>query len=90
MEHKIKGKQSAMEDLLKNTNVPFHIGGHGTPLALEVQGSTNGCVDRFEDPAKHIEMYKAHMILHAIPDGIACRAFPLTLKGSAWKWFANL
>jgi hypothetical protein len=37
-----------------------------------------------------LKSYKAHIDLHATTDEIACRAFPLTLEGSAQEWFGGL
>ena len=31
-----------------------------------------------------------HLVLHATPDEIACRAFPMTLSRNARKWFQGL
>ena len=42
------------------------------------------------DPQAHLEAFREHIILHGILDEIACRAFPLTLKGVANDWFTGL
>ncbi|KAH7846136.1 hypothetical protein Vadar_010382 [Vaccinium darrowii] len=42
------------------------------------------------DPLDHLETYKNLMMPQAAPDEIMCRAFPVTLKGSAWTWFNKL
>ncbi|XP_059446601.1 uncharacterized protein LOC132178164 [Corylus avellana] len=50
-------------------------------------------VDKYDgsgDPSDHMESFRAHIILHDTPDEIACRAFPLTLKGVAKEWFGGL
>jgi uncharacterized Fe-S cluster-containing protein len=36
--------------------------------------------DGSKDSIEYIEMYKAHVTLHGVPDEIACRAFLVTLK----------
>ena len=46
--------------------------------------------DRSRDPQAHLEAFKEHIILHGTPDAIACRAFPLTLRGVAKDWFTGL
>jgi hypothetical protein len=46
--------------------------------------------DGSEDPQAHLEAFREHLILHGTPDEIACRAFPLTLKGVAKDWFTGL
>jgi hypothetical protein len=43
-----------------------------------------------EDPIEHLDNYKMHMDLQGTPQEIACRAFPLTLSGSAQDWFRKL
>ena len=39
--------------------------------------------DRSKDPLDHLESFKSLMHLQGIPDEIMCKAFPITLKGSA-------
>jgi hypothetical protein len=46
--------------------------------------------DGSEDPQAHLEAFREHIILHGTPDEIACRAFPLTLKGMVKDWFTRL
>jgi len=43
-----------------------------------------------EDPTEHLDNYKTHMDLQGTPQELACRAFPLTLSGSARDWFRRL
>ncbi|XP_028122570.1 uncharacterized protein LOC114319711 [Camellia sinensis] len=50
-------------------------------------------IDSFDgttDPVDHLETYRTLMILHAFPNEIMCRAFPVTLKGSGRLWFSQL
>ena len=35
------------------------------------------------DSQDHLEAFQEHIVLHGTSDEIACRAFPLTLKGVA-------
>lgn len=35
------------------------------------------------DPMEHFESFRTHLDLHGIPDEVACRAFLMTLLGSA-------
>jgi hypothetical protein len=42
------------------------------------------------DPQEHLGAFREHIVLHGTPDEIACRAFPLTLKGVAKDWFTGL
>jgi hypothetical protein len=46
--------------------------------------------DGSEDLQAHLEAFREHIILHVTLDAIACRAFPLTLKGVAKDWFTGL
>jgi hypothetical protein len=43
-----------------------------------------------EDPIEHLDNYKMHMDLQGTPQEMACRAFPLTLSGSARNWLRKL
>jgi hypothetical protein len=42
------------------------------------------------DPHAHLKAFREHIILHGTLDKIACRAFPLTLKGVVKDWFTGL
>lgn len=42
------------------------------------------------DPLEHLETFRTHMTLHNFPGEVACRAFPLTLKGLVRVWFGSL
>ncbi|XP_042958112.1 uncharacterized protein LOC122293660 [Carya illinoinensis] len=46
--------------------------------------------DGSKDPVEHLENFKAHITLHGFSEEIACRAFPLTLKGTTRGWFRTL
>ena len=46
--------------------------------------------DKSQDPADHLETYRAHMAIQASYDAIFCRASPITLKGAAKRWFSSL
>jgi hypothetical protein len=37
-----------------------------------------------------VEGFRPHLALHGTPIEIACRAFPLNLRGVAKEWFSNL
>ncbi|XP_059446340.1 uncharacterized protein LOC132177880 [Corylus avellana] len=81
---------SATEDLMQHTNLPFTDqvmrflmpGSFKVPQIGEYEGSG--------DRSDHMESFRAHIILHETPDEIACRAFPLTLRGVAKEWFGSL
>ena len=42
------------------------------------------------DLQAHLEAFREHIILHVTLDAIACKAFPLTLRGVAKDWFTEL
>jgi hypothetical protein len=46
--------------------------------------------DGSRDPQAHFEAFREHIILYGTPGEIACRAFPLTLKGVVKNWFTGL
>ena len=43
-----------------------------------------------KDPVDHLNTYKNQMELHGYQDPVRCRAFSITLKGSALAWFNRL
>ena len=43
-----------------------------------------------KDPVDHLNSYKNQMELHGYQDPVRCRAFSITLKGSALGWFNRL
>jgi hypothetical protein len=45
---------------------------------------------RLIDPIEHLDGFRAHLDLLGVLDEVTCRAFPLTLLGSARDWFKNL
>jgi hypothetical protein len=90
IDQKENGQGSVVEDLLRSTNLPFTDRITAFPLPDKFKIPR---IDKFtgeEDPAEHIEAFREHSILHATPDEISCRAFPLTLKSSAREWFGKL
>jgi hypothetical protein len=42
------------------------------------------------DLIEHLASFRAHIVLHATSDEVACQAFPLTLAGRAREWFRTL
>jgi hypothetical protein len=46
--------------------------------------------DRTKDPFDYLEAFKTIMQLQAVPEEIMCRAFPMSLRGSARVWFNKL
>lgn len=60
------------------------------PLPAKFKMPTIDSFDGTTDPVDHLVTYRTLMILHAFPDEIMCRTFPVTLKGSARLWFSQL
>jgi ribonuclease HI len=83
-------KQSAVDSILQRARSVFtpRVMSYPVPARFKVPPVKN--YDGTGDPVGHLKSYKAHIDLHATTDEIACRAFPLTLEGSAQEWFGGL
>ncbi|XP_057756182.1 uncharacterized protein LOC130975398 [Arachis stenosperma] len=46
--------------------------------------------DGTKDPQEHLTAFEARMNLEGVGDAVKCRAFPVTLAGSAIRWFNAL
>ena len=71
--------KSTARKLLEDTHLPFSDRVMAFPILDKFKMP---CVDKYDgrgDPIKYVENIRAHLILHGIPDEIACRAFLLTL-----------
>ena len=42
------------------------------------------------DPQEHMDTFKSKMALAGASDPVRCRAFPITLKKAALKWYNSL
>jgi hypothetical protein len=84
------GKPSTVDSIIQNTRSAFtpRVMSHPVPGRFKVPPIKP--YDGTGDPVGHLKSYKAHIDLHATTDEIACRAFPLTLEGSAQEWFGGL
>ncbi|XP_058076460.1 uncharacterized protein LOC131225049 [Magnolia sinica] len=45
---------------------------------------------RFGDPSEHVELYRSWMQIQSATDAMMCRAFSITLSGSARSWYQQL
>ncbi|XP_059436595.1 uncharacterized protein LOC132169598 [Corylus avellana] len=81
---------SATEHLMQHTNLPFTDRVMRFPMPSSFKVLRIGEYDGSGDPSDHMESFRAHIILHETLDEIACRAFPLTLRGVAKEWFGSL
>lgn len=87
----VRGKApSTVEALVQRTDHPFSTMIMLHPLPKRFGIPPMESFDESKDPFDHLETYKILMLLHDYLDGIMCRAFPATLKGSVQKWFNNL
>jgi hypothetical protein len=84
------GRPSVVDSIIQNTRSAFTpcVMSHPVPGRFKVP--TIKPYDGTGDPVGHLKLYKAHINLHAMTNEIACRAFPLTLEGSAQEWFEGL
>jgi predicted sugar kinase len=46
--------------------------------------------DRMTDPQDHVEIFQQTMIFQGAKEPVISRAFPLTLKVTALRWFSSL
>ena len=49
-----------------------------------------GPYDRTIDPQDHVEIFQQTMVFQGAKEPVICRAFPLTLKAAARRWFSSL
>jgi hypothetical protein len=84
-----KGKTSRVDSLL-NRSSPFTERVMAIQLPEKFKIPAIQAYTGIEDPTEHLDNYKMHMDLNGTPQEMACRAFPLTLSGSARDWFRKL
>lgn len=81
---------NTVEALIGKTALPFTQAVMDYPLPLKFKMPTMDTFNGSKDPMDHLETFRALMHLQAIPDEIMCKAFSVTLKGSARTWFNKL
>ena len=74
-------KQNMQSRPSSTVNSHFTISIRDKPLPTKFKMPSIDTFDGTIDPVDHVEAYRTRMILHAFPDEIMCRAFPVTLKG---------
>jgi hypothetical protein len=89
IQQKTKGKISRVDSLL-NRSPPFAECIMSVQLPEKFKILAVQTYTGVEDPTEHLDNYKTHMDLQGTPQELACRAFPLTLFGSARDWFRKL
>ena len=60
------------------------------PLPAKFRMPQVEAFDGTKDPVDHLNTYKNQMELNGYQDPVRCRAFAITLKGSALAWFNRL
>lgn len=79
-----------VEQLLHQTNFSSQLKHNDNTTSAKIQvflGKAIRCVTR---SINHLEIFKAHMMLHSYVEEIACQALSLTLKEIARSWFGTL
>ena len=76
-----------MDALVQQMESPFTAGAFHFPLPTKFRMPQIKAFDGMKDPVDHLDTYKNQMELHGYLDPVRCRAFTITLKGSALAWF---
>jgi hypothetical protein len=87
---KAKGKALLADSLFSITASPFTDQIMSCQLPGKFRVPEIPAYTGLGDPIEHLASFRAHTVLHATPDEVACRAFPLTLAGGAREWFRTL
>ena len=91
MKEAVKGRALvSMDTLVQQTESPFTVGVLQFPLPTKFRMPQIEAFDIKKDPVDHLNTYKNQMELHGYQDPVRCRAFAITLKGSALAWFNRL
>ncbi|KAF5450076.1 hypothetical protein F2P56_030455 [Juglans regia] len=84
------GQPTTVDQLLTYVGLPYSTGILAVPIPPRFKVPQMEAYDGNKDSLEHLETFKAHMTLHGYPSEVACRAFPLTLRGAARVWFVFL
>ena len=91
MKETVKGRAPVSIDaLVQQTKSPFTVGVLHFLLSAKFRMLQIETFDGTKDPVDHLNTYKNKMELHGYQDPMRCRAFAITLKGSALAWFNRL
>ena len=80
----------SMDVLVQQTESPFTAEVLHFPLPTKFRMSQIKAFDGMKGPVDHLNTYKNQMELHGYQDPVRCRAFAITLKGSALARFNRL
>ena len=73
----------SMDALVQQTESPFTAKVLHFPLLAKFRMPQIETFNGTKDPVDHLNIYKNQMELHRYQDPVRCRAFAITLKGSA-------
>ena len=91
MKEAVKGRAPvSMDALVQQTEYPFMAGVLHFPFPAKFRMPQIKAFDGTKDSVDHLNTYKTQMELHRYQDPLRCRAFAITLKGSALAWFNRL
>ena len=80
----------SMDALVQQTESPFTTKVLHFPFPTKFRMPQIKAFDGLKDPINHLNTYKNQMELHGYQDPVRCRAFAITLKGSALASFNRL
>ena len=80
----------SMDALVQQMKSPFTVEVLHFPLPAKFRMLQIEAFDDTRDPVDHLNTYKNQMELNRYQDSVRCRAFAITLKGSALAWFNRL
>ena len=80
----------SMNVLVQQTESPFTAEVLHFPLPTKFRMPQIEAFDGMKDPVDYLNTYKNQMELHGYQDPMRCKAFAITLKGSALAWFNKL
>lgn len=75
------GTPSSIDQLLTSTSLSYNEEVMVVPLPPKFRIPLLETYDGTRDPLEHLETFRAYITLHGFPREVACRVFPLTLKG---------
>ena len=80
----------SMDALVQQMESPFMVEVLHFSLPTKFRMPQIEAFDKTKNPVDHLNTYKNQMELHGYQDLMRCRAFAITLKGSALAWFNRL
>ena len=80
----------SMDALVQQMESPFTTEVLHFPFPMKFRMPQIEAFDGMKDPVDHLNTYKSQMEFHGYQDPVRCKAFAITLKGSALAWFNKL